>query len=124
LGFPESLAHVVETHHSDEAGDGGIRVRLADMLAHYLVSHPVDRSALHRVASGAGIATPALSVLVHGLAHPRDRPRRRDPSPLSRRQHQMLRLLAEGKTYKAIAAELLLSISTVWTHIHEVYRKL
>ena len=123
LGFPDSLARMVESHHSDEPG-GCARIRLADMIAHYLASHPVDREALHRVAGDAGIGPAALSVLVHGLAHAGDRPRRRDPCPLSPRQRQMVRMLAGGRTYKGIGAELGLSISTVRTHIHEVYRKL
>jgi DNA-binding NarL/FixJ family response regulator len=35
-----------------------------------------------------------------------------------------LRGLAEGKVYKQIARELSLSVSTIRTHLHNVYRKI
>ena len=44
--------------------------------------------------------------------------------PLSAREVDVLRLLAEGKVYKQIAHELMLSTSTVRTHLHNVYGKL
>jgi DNA-binding NarL/FixJ family response regulator len=37
---------------------------------------------------------------------------------------EVLRCLAEGKVYKQIAHELALSVSTVRTHLHNVYAKL
>ena len=53
-------------------------------------------------------------------------PRRRasQPSPLSAREVDALRGLAEGKVYKQIAQELSLSVSTVRTHLHNVYKKI
>jgi len=44
--------------------------------------------------------------------------------PLSVRERDVLRLLAEGKVYKQIASDLTLSTSTVRTHLHNVYGKL
>ena len=46
------------------------------------------------------------------------------PCPLSARELDVLRRLAEGKVYKQIAAELDLSASTVRSHLHNVYGKL
>ena len=40
------------------------------------------------------------------------------------REIDALRGLAEGKVYKQIAAELSLSVSTIRTHLHNVYRKI
>ena len=40
------------------------------------------------------------------------------------REIDALRGLAEGKVYKQIAQELSLSVSTVRTHLHNVYRKI
>ena len=40
------------------------------------------------------------------------------------REMDALRGLAEGKVYKQIAQELTLSVSTVRTHLHNVYRKI
>ena len=47
-----------------------------------------------------------------------------DPCPLSTREVEVMRLLAEGKVYKQIAHELGLSTSTVRTHLHNTYAKL
>ena len=47
-----------------------------------------------------------------------------DPCPLSSREVEVLKRLAEGKVYKQIAHELSLSTSTVRTHLHNVYGKL
>ena len=46
------------------------------------------------------------------------------PCPLSSRELDVLRRLAEGKVYKQIAHELTLSTSTVRTHLHNIYGKL
>ena len=45
-------------------------------------------------------------------------------SPLSQREVEILRLLAEGHAYKQIAAELSISINTIRTHIKRIYEKL
>jgi DNA-binding NarL/FixJ family response regulator len=55
---------------------------------------------------------------------PPDRRRASTPCPLSTRELEVLRRLAEGKVYKQIALELDLSTSTVRTHLHNVYGKL
>jgi DNA-binding NarL/FixJ family response regulator len=47
-----------------------------------------------------------------------------DPCPLSDRELDVLKRLAEGKVYKQIALELSLSTSTVRTHLHNIYGKL
>ena len=52
------------------------------------------------------------------------RPRASEPCPLSVREVDALRGLAEGKVYKQIASELSLSVSTIRTHLHNVYRKI
>jgi len=43
---------------------------------------------------------------------------------LSRRESEILNLLAKGKTYKSIADELFVHIDTVKTHIQNIYKKL
>ena len=55
----------------------------------------------------------------HRIARPSS-----DMERLSRREHEILALLAKGFLYKEIAAQLGLGLSTVRTHIHAVYEKL
>ena len=58
--------------------------------------------------------------------HMRASARRRasEPCPLSAREIDALRGLAAGKVYKQIAQELSLSVSTIRTHLHNVYKKI
>ena len=62
---------------------------------------------------------------MYELPYPSHGPRRQvEPCPLSGREVEVLRRLAEGKVYKQIALELHLSTSTVRTHLHNIYGKL
>lgn len=45
-------------------------------------------------------------------------------SPLSQREVEILRLLADGHAYKQIAVDLNISINTIRTHIKRIYEKL
>ena len=46
------------------------------------------------------------------------------PSPLSKRETEILRLLCNGMNYRSIANELFLSAHTVKTHVKNIYNKL
>ncbi|MHB8694280.1 MAG: response regulator transcription factor [Solirubrobacteraceae bacterium] len=52
------------------------------------------------------------------------RRRRADPSPLTPKETDVLRLLAQGKLYKQIAADLGVSTSTIRSHLYHTYAKL
>jgi len=43
---------------------------------------------------------------------------------LTRREHQVLERLVDGSSYKQIAFDLAVSLSTVQTHVRSLYRKL
>lgn len=47
-----------------------------------------------------------------------------DKQPLSKQEEKVLTVLAGGRMYKEIAAELNISINTVKKHLKNVYRKL
>jgi DNA-binding NarL/FixJ family response regulator len=47
-----------------------------------------------------------------------------DLNKLTRREREMLELLARGYRYKEIADQLFISFETVRTHIHNIYEKL
>ena len=123
--LPTRLASSIERHHADEALPETTVVRLADMVAHYANGQSVDSRELSRTASAIGLDRSALRAIIFefpfGTAGERHHV---DPSPLSSRELETLRLLAEGKLYKQIAVDLGVSSSTVRTHLHNVYAKL
>ena len=124
-GMPPAVASAIERHHSDDATGEAAFVRLADMLAHYAQGDQVSPQSLLKVARAVGLGPTELRSVMYDLPYPTSgRPRQIDPCPLSGREVEVLKRLAEGKVYKQIAAELQLSTSTVRTHLHNIYGKL
>ena len=82
--------------------------------------------AVHRVRSGDAVFSPRLAGFVLDVFS--DRPGAAPPGDpeldlLTRRERDVLRLLARGYAYKEIAAELFISVKTVETHVSSVLRK-
>jgi putative nucleotidyltransferase with HDIG domain len=124
-GLPPRLAAVIERHHSDEMDGEAALVRLADMLAHYSHGQPIEPNKMLKVARAVGLSPESLRSVLYELPYPTDGGRRQiEPCPLSAREVEVLKRLAEGKVYKQIALELSLSTSTVRTHLHNTYSKL
>jgi putative nucleotidyltransferase with HDIG domain len=124
-GMPSAVASAIERHHSDDAAGEAAFVRLADMLAHYAQGAQVSPNSLLKVARTVGLGPAELRSVMYDLPYASSgRPRQIDPCPLSGREVEVLKRLAEGKVYKQIAAELQLSTSTVRTHLHNIYGKL
>jgi putative nucleotidyltransferase with HDIG domain len=124
-GLPKAVASVIERHHSDDATGEAAFVRLADMLAHYSQGGAVSPTELLRCARSIGLGPTELRAVMYDLPYPSTgRTRQIDPCPLSSREVEVLKRLAEGKVYKQIAHELELSTSTVRTHLHNIYGKL
>jgi putative nucleotidyltransferase with HDIG domain len=125
-GMPKSIAGVIERHHAEEADGEAALVRLADMLAHYVLGGVVAPAEMLAAARTVGISPTGLRTVMYELPLPSagGRPRQVDPCPMSAREVDVLRRLAKGMVYKQIASELGLSTSTVRTHLHNVYGKL
>ena len=124
-GLPKSLASAIERHHAPDADGEAAFVRLADMLAHYAQGLPVTPAELLSTARHLGLGLDQLRAVMYDLPFPsRDRHRTIEPCPLSGREVEVLKRLAQGKVYKQIAHELTLSTSTVRTHLHNIYGKL
>jgi putative nucleotidyltransferase with HDIG domain len=123
--LPNRLATAIERHHADDAEDEAALVRLADMLAHYGHAQPVNPKTLLQAAHACGLSTDQLRSVMYELPQGNGHAKRNvDPCPLSTREVEVLKRLAEGKVYKQIAQELELSTSTVRTHLHNTYAKL
>ena len=125
-GLPSTIASVIERHHAEDCEGEAALVRLADMLAHHVLGGTISPSELLAAARTAGLEPAALRAVMYDLPLPSSgaRARQIDPCPMSSREVDVLRRLAQGKVYKQIAQELTLSTSTVRTHLHNVYGKL
>ncbi len=124
-GLPSVIASAIERHHSETATGLAAAVRLSDLIAHHAAGDMVSGEAMADAARVVGIKESRLHQLVYEFPLAKvPRQRRGEPCPLSRREVDALRGLAEGKVYKEIAAEMGLSASTVRTHLHNVYRKI
>ncbi|MEZ5123420.1 MAG: HDOD domain-containing protein [Solirubrobacterales bacterium] len=124
-GLPKAVAGAIERHHTDDGTEDCAYVRLADMLAHYAQGAAVSPTELLKCARLIGLGPAELRTVMYDLPYPQTgRNRAIDPCPLSPRELEVLKRLAEGKVYKQIALELDLSTSTVRTHLHNIYGKL
>jgi putative nucleotidyltransferase with HDIG domain len=124
--LPRTVASVIERHHSEEATDEAAIVRLADMLAHYVLGATISPSEMLAAARTMELSPAQLRTVLYELPLPAasERPRQIEPCPMSTREVDVLRRLAKGMVYKQIASELGLSTSTIRTHLHNVYGKL
>ena len=124
-GLPASVALAIERHHAPDAEGNGAAIRLADLIVHYADGDAAPPEALVAAAKRVGLERERLVPLLYEFPHSGVvRRRASDPCPLSERELDALRGLAEGKVYKQIAHELSLSVSTIRTHLHNVYRKI
>src|SRR3954452_4561784 len=127
LGLPERLVRVIERHHDDDARDDAAVIRLADMLAHYATGGAVRPGALTAAARVVGLEPDGLRKALDELpggGGATIETRAATPSPLTARETEMVRKLADGKVYKQIAGDLDLQVSTVRTHLYNTYKKL
>jgi putative nucleotidyltransferase with HDIG domain len=120
-----NVAAAIERHHSPKASGHAAAIRLADLVVHYASGDPVTPDSIVEAAAQVGLERDAVVPLLYEFPHAGAVIKRNtDPCPLSDREIDALRGLAEGKVYKQIAQELNLSVSTIRTHLHNVYRKI
>jgi putative nucleotidyltransferase with HDIG domain len=124
-GLPERLVNLVSRHHRAQSGsEAATLVRLADMVVHHAHGNAVDRAAMLRLAAAGEVPVDALRSAVFDPPYAPGGARPRERSPLSTRETEVLRLVAEGKRDGQIADELCLSVSTVRSHLHNIHAKL
>jgi putative nucleotidyltransferase with HDIG domain len=123
--LPSRLAVAIERHHAEEAEGLAAMVATADMVAHYCQGEVIAPERLRVSAERCGLSPEALRDLLYELPLPtQDASRISEPCPLSSRELDVLRHLSEGMVYKQIASEMHLSVSTIRTHLHNVYGKI
>jgi putative nucleotidyltransferase with HDIG domain len=123
--IPQRIAVAIERHHAEDAEGLAAIVGAADMIAHYAQGEAVSPDRMRSAAERCGLDTEELRNLLYELPYPnQEGPRVSEPCPLSNRELDVLRHLAEGMVYKQIAGEMQLSVSTIRTHLHNVYGKI
>jgi NarL family two-component system response regulator LiaR len=87
-------------------------------------SGPADLvQAIHQVHRGQPSLEPSIALkMLQELSHPSQRPP--TPDPLSEREMEVLRLLAQGKSNREIAEQLVITVLTVRTHVSNILGKL
>ena len=93
--------------------------RVGYLLKERVSDIAVLADALRRIADGESLLDPTI---VTRLVN---RPRPQNPlAQLTDREHQVLELIAEGRSNHAIGDKLFLSPKTIETHIHRIFQKL
>lgn len=122
---PAKIAVAIERHHAEDADGLAAVIAAADMVAHYAQGEAVTADRLREAAGRVGLGPEGLRQLLYDLPYPReDDGRVSEPCPLSARELDVLKHLSEGMVYKQIAGEMQLSVSTIRTHLHNVYGKI
>src|SRR6186997_229218 len=123
--LPQRIAVAIERHHADDADGLAAMIATADMVAHYCQGEAIAPERLRAGAARCGLSDESLRDLLYELPLPtQDGSRVSEPCPLSGRELDVLRHLSEGMVYKQIASEMHLSVSTIRTHLHNVYGKI
>jgi putative nucleotidyltransferase with HDIG domain len=123
--IPQRIAVAIERHHAEDADGLAAIVAAADMVAHYAQGEAVTPERLRAAAKRCGVDSDELRNLLYELPYPsQEGPRVSEPCPLSTRELDVLKHLAGGMVYKQIAGEMQLSVSTIRTHLHNVYGKI
>jgi DNA-binding CsgD family transcriptional regulator len=111
--------HESSFHHVPELAD--LEGQLATKLEAARITELVAEGAAFGLAAAAAYARQQIDA---ARRDPRPRVREERPGGLSRRELEVLRLLAEGRTSAEIAAELFISTRTAEHHIQNTYTKI
>jgi DNA-binding CsgD family transcriptional regulator len=123
--LPPGIAAAIERHHAPDATGLAAVIKLADLIVHHNAGSATAPGSILEAAEVLSIPPDRVRALVYEFPYAGNgRKRTSEPCPLSHREIDALRGLAEGKVYKQIAQELSLSVSTIRTHLHNVYRKI
>lgn len=122
---PQRIAVAIERHHAEDADGLAAMVSAADMIGHYAQGEAVTPERLRAVAKRCDLRPEDLRDILYEFPYPREDVRRiTEPCPLSARELDVLKFLAGGMVYKQIAGEMHLSVSTIRTHLHNIYGKI
>ena len=122
---PQRLAVAIERHHAEQTEGLAAMISAANMIAHFAQGEAVSPERLRSACEQCGLDPSVMREILYELPYPRhEAPRASEPCPLSARELDVLRFLSDGMVYKQIAGEMQLSVSTIRTHLHNVYGKI
>jgi DNA-binding NarL/FixJ family response regulator len=124
--YPATAVVVLTTYADDDSILAALRVGALGYLTKDAGREQIAR-ALRAAAGGQAILDPAVQArLVAAAAHsvPDAAPARPLPDGLTAREAEVLSLIATGRTNAQIAAALVVSPSTVKTHINNIFAKI
>jgi DNA-binding NarL/FixJ family response regulator len=115
--YPATAVVVLTTYADDDSILAALRVGALGYLTKDAGREQIAR-ALHAAANGQAILDPAVQarLVAAALARPL-------PDGLTAREAEVLSLIATGRTNAQIAAALVVSPSTVKTHINNIFAK-
>jgi putative nucleotidyltransferase with HDIG domain len=122
-GLSGDLVDGVLNHHQATEGESAA-LRLADALAHFGQLQPIDIPTVVALSDGLGLPRETLTDLMVELPGVFLAGHRASPNPLSPRELEVVRLLADGLTSQQVADRLGITSSTVNNHLHRIYRRL
>jgi DNA-binding NarL/FixJ family response regulator len=118
LGAAEAIGAGVSSHISTSTYESvGAALRAHLDAERFTAAWEVGHALAFDEAVAAALAIAAVSA-------PTEPPPPPETTPLTRREREVARLLAQGKSDRAIAAALFISIGTVGGHVHHILEKL
>jgi DNA-binding NarL/FixJ family response regulator len=122
---PATAVVVLTTYADDDSILAALRAGALGYLTKDAGREQIAR-ALHAAAAGQAILDPAVQARLVATAGPaaESMPSRPLPDGLTAREAQVLTLIATGRTNAQIAAALVISPSTVKTHINNIFAKI
>ncbi|WP_353808575.1 response regulator [Agromyces sp. SYSU T00194] len=114
---------VLTTYETDDHIIGAIEAGASGYL---LKAAPQDEivAGVRAVAAGETVLAPSIAAKLVARVRTGAGPAASDPPALSPRELEVLRLVADGRSNPAIAAELFIGEATVKTHLQHVFEKL
>jgi DNA-binding NarL/FixJ family response regulator len=120
--YPATAVVVLTTYADDDSILAALRVGALGYLTKDADRAQIAR-ALHAAAGGQAILDPAIQARLVAAAALDAAPTRALPDGLTAREAEVLSLIATGRTNAQIAAALVVSPSTVKTHINNIFAK-
>ena len=122
--FPDVRVLMCTVFEDDEHVFNALR---AGACGYILKNNLLDEivAAIREVADGGAPMSGKIARKVLGVFHESGKKRQASAmDELTERENDILKLLSEGKTYPVIAEHLYISLSTVQTHVRNIYKKL